>query len=86
MSKDINVQEVEYLTTTAGIIDEVGEVVIVTLRPDEGSFRPHNIALTAKQGQRLQVDLNRLFENSKILRGWKKRNPTAIVEGESEDD
>lgn len=84
--EDIKVQEVEYLNTTAGIIDGVGEVVIVTLRPDKGSFRPHNVALTAEQGQQLQIDLNRLFENSKILRGWKKRNPTVIVENESEDD
>lgn len=83
---EIPVQEVGYLNTTAGTIDGVGEVVILTLRPDAGSFRPHNVALTAAQGQKLRSDLNRLFENSITLQRWKKKNPTAVVENEDEHE
>lgn len=83
---EIPVQEVGYLNTTAGTIDGVGEVVILTLRPDAGSFRPHNVALTAAQGQKLRSDLNRLFENSITLQGWKKNNPTAVIEDEYEEE
>lgn len=83
---EIPVQEVGYLNTTAGTIDGVGEVVILTLRPDAGSFRPHNVALTAAQGQRLMSDLNRLFEDSTTLQEWKKNNPTAVIDENGDDD
>jgi hypothetical protein len=59
-SGKVMVQRIEYLglwpaSVTASPAGE--KVVIVTVRPDEGSFRPHNLALSEAQAKRLAEDL-----------------------------
>ncbi len=49
---------VEYLGTTLADTTE-GEVVVVTIRPDADSFRPHNIGLLKSQAERLLDDLQK---------------------------
>jgi hypothetical protein len=68
----LNVQMVDLLAVWAGdakVGDATEEepVVIVTVRPDPGSFRPHNIGLTSEQAQRLCADLASLFETFSSL-------------------
>lgn len=63
---------VEYLGSCIGLTEHNGPVLIATVRPDEGSFRPHNIGLTAPQADRLRRDLNRLFKNSEAMQAWKQ--------------
>lgn len=41
---EIQVHEVQYLAATNGKIDDK-PIVIVTIRPDRNSYRPHNLAI-----------------------------------------
>jgi len=57
---EIKVHEVQYLSCSTGKVD--GEpAVVITIRPDEGSFRPHNIAIPRPAAERLLEDLQRLL-------------------------
>ncbi len=70
---DMKVHRVEYLASASGH-NEQGPAVIITIRPDmPKSFRPHNIAMSADQAARLRDDLNRLFEDSILLKPKPKR-------------
>ena len=60
------VHEVELLSvSTAHVGDE--PVVVISIRPDEGSFRPHNIGLHRSQAERLLEDLKRLLAVAPLL-------------------
>lgn len=50
--------------TNAKIDDE--PVVIITIRPDEGSFRPHNLAIARPQAERLLEDLKTILSRSGV--------------------
>ena len=66
---DVQVHNVTYLSVGAGTVGGAASVVL-TIRPDE-NFRPHNVALTAEQANRLRQDLNRLFKSpSPTIEGW----------------
>jgi len=69
---DMNVHRVEYLAGAPGM-NEFGPAVVLTIRPNLPHFRPHNIALSAEQADRLRQDLNRMFEDSMILKRKKRR-------------
>ena len=57
---------VDYLTASAAHTDQ-GEIVIITIRPDQGSFRPHNTAILLPQAKRLLQDLQRLLAATSLL-------------------
>ena len=58
----INCQKVEYLSSSNAKAEDGGEeIVVITIRPDEGSYRPHNIAMSRTQAERLLNDLKRLL-------------------------
>lgn len=73
----LKIHMVDYVTSTAGVTADLGTVVIATIRPDEGSWRPHNIGLRAEEADRLRRDLNRLFRRSRTLEAWKQRRGTS---------
>lgn len=52
---------VEYLNSSLGHTESEGEIAIITIRPDRGSFRPHNVALPIAQAKRLLEDLQRIL-------------------------
>ena len=53
---EVQVHEVEFLSiSNAKILEE--PVVVITVRPDEGSFKPHNISIPRSQAKRLLEDL-----------------------------
>ena len=63
---ELKVHEVQYLSCSTGKID--GEpIVVITIRPDEGSFRPHNLGLVRSQANRLLEDLQRLLAVTPLL-------------------
>jgi len=69
------VQEVEYLSVTNATItcddsSEKQKIVVITIRPDEGSFRPHNISVTREQAHRLWEDLGFALKRSSVLLGF----------------
>lgn len=64
--QELNVQEVEYLSVSNAKILEK-PFVIITIRPDEGSFRPHNIAIPRSQAERMLEDLKQLLAVTPIL-------------------
>ena len=37
------------------------EIVVVTIRPDAGSWRPHNVGFSRSEAERLLIDLQRLL-------------------------
>jgi hypothetical protein len=74
---EVAIHTVDYLNATGGATEEDGPVVVLTVRPDAGSWRPHNIALTVRKAQRLQADLNRLFRESPSLVAWLKQHQQA---------
>lgn len=42
-------------------------VIVITIRPDEDSFRPHNLAIAKAQAQRLWEDLGSVLNRSAVL-------------------
>jgi len=60
-------QPVEFLAAGAAVADDGRAVVILSIRPDQDSWRPHNLSLTAAQFERLRRDLNALAEESEYL-------------------
>lgn len=68
--KRLMVHEVEFLAASAAVAGEPPNerrVVVITIRPDEGSFRPHNIAISRPQAKRLLRSLQKIFARSGIL-------------------
>lgn len=59
--KQIYVQRVEFLAAAPGQAKSGEPTVILTIRPDWGSFRPHNIALSRPQAARLLKSLQRVL-------------------------
>ncbi len=58
MQPDSHVHIVEYLTTSPANSPQ-GETVVITIRPDPDSFRPHNLALLKPAAERLLADLQK---------------------------
>lgn len=64
---EIQVHEIEYLAASnATIGDPPNEqkVVVITVRPDEESFRPHNLSVPRDQAARLLEDLKAVLSRS----------------------
>lgn len=62
---EVQVHEIEYLAVSnAKVGDE--PVVIITIRPDEGSFRPHNLGIARSQAERLLEDLKTVLSRSAV--------------------
>ncbi|NLY02764.1 MAG: hypothetical protein GXY83_42465 [Rhodopirellula sp.] len=57
---NVKVHEVEYLACGAGTTGE-HRIIVITVRPDEGSFRPHNLGIDRSQAKRLLEDLQSLL-------------------------
>jgi len=62
---DISVHEVEYLSVSTGKIDDE-PVVIITVRPELPSFRPHNLSIARSQAERLFEDLKTILSRSAV--------------------
>lgn len=63
-------QPVEYLGLSDSVASRPSKeepVVVITIRPDEGSFRPHNLAIAKAQAQRLWEDLGSVLNRSAVL-------------------
>ena len=60
---DILVHEVDYLATTNAKIGNE-PVVVITIRPDLPSFRPHNLSIPRSSAERLLEDLKGLLNRS----------------------
>ena len=72
MPRDLMVHMVDYLSATTCRIggddpDEQEEIVCITVRPDSGSFRSHNVGLKNSAAQRLLNDLKRLVSAAPLL-------------------
>ena len=78
MKDEIQIHVVEYVAVSAGTTED-GPAVIATIRPDIGSFRPHNLGFNAEEADRLRRDLNRLFKRSRTLQAW-RQSPEAQSE------
>ena len=61
---DIMVQRVEFLAAAPGQSKSGEPTVILTIRPDRDSFRPHNIALSRPQAARLMKSLRKVLRQS----------------------
>jgi len=65
----VMVQPVEYLGLAEGLTGppSAEPVTIVTIRPDPGSYRPHNIAIAKAQAERLWQDLSTVLNRFAVL-------------------
>jgi hypothetical protein len=75
----LNVQIVEFVQATAGMT-EGAEAVLVTIRPDPNSWRPHNLSFSAADALSLRNRLNALFRNSETLDAWMDRENVVLEE------
>ena len=62
MPHDLMVHVVDYLSATACQIHDADsgnpqQIICITIRPDQNSYRPHNIGLPKSQAVRLLADL-----------------------------
>jgi hypothetical protein len=57
----IYVQRVELLAVAPGRSEAGEQTVVLTIRPDQGSFRPHNVALSRSQAKRLLRSLRAIL-------------------------
>ena len=80
----LNVQPVEFVQATAGTIKD-RECVIMTIRPDANSWRPHNLCLEASHALSLRNRLNTLFRNSQTLDEWMEREDIVLEDIVLED-
>ncbi len=70
--RNLMVQMVEYLAAWPGEA-KVGSppveepVVVLTFRPDERSFRPHNVGISWAQAERLWEDLGSILQKSAVF-------------------
>jgi|LSQX01.3.fsa_nt_gb hypothetical protein len=62
----IYVQRIELLSVAPGR-SEAGEHVVLTIRPDQGSFRPHNIAISRSQAKRLLKSLRAILRQPPLI-------------------
>ena len=62
---EIQAHEVEFLAATNAKIDDE-PVVIITIRPELPSFRPHNLAIPRSSGERLLADLKTLLSRATV--------------------
>ncbi len=60
------VHEVEFLSVSTATTKD-GRVVVITIRPDKGSFRPHNLAVARSSAERLLEDLKQLLAVTPLL-------------------
>ena len=68
MEKPLTYHEVEYLNSSLAENSITGEpIVLMTIRPDEGEFRAHNVGISRPQAQRLLSDLQRLLIAAPLL-------------------
>jgi hypothetical protein len=66
---EIQVHEIDYLAASnATIGDPPNEqkVVVITVRPDQDSFRPHNLSVPQNQAARLLEDLTAILSRSAV--------------------
>ena len=66
---EIQVHEIEYLSTSNAKIGDPPneqEVVVITVRPDQDSFRPHNLSVPRQQAARLCEDLKSVLSRSAV--------------------
>jgi hypothetical protein len=61
----VQVHEVELLSVSKTKIDEE-PVVIITIRPELPSFRPHNLSIPRSSGERLLADLKTLLSRATV--------------------
>lgn len=83
--QEVKIHLVEYVNSTAGTTEQYDTVVIATIRPDEGSWRPHNLAFRAEQADHLRRDLNRLWKRSRTLAAWKQQREAQPEQGGQHD-
>lgn len=62
---EVQVHEIEYLAVSNATIGDE-PVVIITIRPDLPSYRPHNLGLHRSQAERLFEDLRTLLSRSGV--------------------
>ncbi len=72
MPTHLMVHMVDYVSTSNSRIggddpEEQKDIICITIRPDRGSYRPHNLGLPKSQAQRLLSDLQRLLTAPLIL-------------------
>ena len=68
MSQPLMIQEVQYLAASRRHRSQDGqERIVLTIRPDPGSYRPHNVGLTINEARRLLRDLRRLLSATSLL-------------------
>jgi hypothetical protein len=68
MSQPLMIQEVPYLAASRRHRSQDGqERIVLTIRPDPGSYRPHNVGLTVNEARRLLRDLRRLLAATSLL-------------------
>jgi hypothetical protein len=60
-------QPVEFLSAGAGAADDGSLAVILAIRPDLGSWRPHNLSISVRDFERLRRALNEMAEESEFL-------------------
>ena len=68
MDKPLMIHLVGYLAASlVHSSEDDEEVVVMTIRPDAGSWRPHNIGITRPEAERLLADLKRLLAATPLL-------------------
>ena len=67
MEKPKLVHLVDYLSSSLAENPQTGEFVIITIRPDRDSFRPHNVGILRPQAERLLDDLQRILTATPLL-------------------
>ncbi len=64
---EIMTQRVELLAVAPGRSPSGEQTVILTIRPDQGSFRPHNIAISQAQAKRLLKSLRAILRQPPLI-------------------
>lgn len=67
---EVQVHEIEYLaasSATIGAPPNEQKVVVLTVRPDEDSYRPHNLSISRQQAERLLEDLKAILRSAVCL-------------------
>ncbi len=62
---EFTVHEVEYLSVSTARTQN-NRIVVITIRPDKGGFRPHNLALVRLAVERLLEELKTLLSRSAV--------------------
>lgn len=64
---EIMVQRIELLAVAPGRSEAGEPTVVLTIRPDQGSFRPHNVALSRPQAKRLLKSLRAVLRQPPLI-------------------